>query len=776
MKKFYLAWLLLFALVGRAVSQCPSGPCPDRIQRAGGSCQIQSDGSIICTPRPGKNITLTTSGAGLILCNGVPCASGGGVTNVTLPPCSADSTGATDASAAINTCIALAVAAGTKRVYLPTGIYLISQAQITALSTIFNLASDNLEVFGDGVGKTIITMPASISTAGNVSVFLLSGLNQSIHDLSISGASTVSTSGEVNAIKITVGAYYSHIYNNEIYNMNGLNTAGAAGVDIGATYNAAEVSTTLGTVIVAGARTVTPASMNKIYAGRTLTIGGTTETITVTSITRTTFTATFANAHGASDAVTGISNANQYTLVENNLIRDSYLATAIICTSSGNTFRKNKIFHIGSNNTQHGLYMSAGNNLIEDNWVEGVSGYSFHQFRTGDHVHELSGNRWMNNTSLNPGTQHMVFSQDTSNGLNPFIPNLDDLERYTIVSGNTFKNTAWPATQQAGITSLSGAEIGVLFEQNILEDTTNVGPWVSLGDYSVISGNHARGLRGTASNAIFSVGSNGVVSNNTIYKVAASPAIKVSAGSIIEKNIITLTAGYYIGPASNIEVASNRGTGGDATFFTPSLSGLTGLNIHHNNFVTSAAAADIWTVSPTGEIANNSFTGGWFRANAVGALSKNLYVHDNAIQFSWYGRAVLLTKPGMGRLLFVATNNTTAALATARLVKLNASGELDLAGTGDTVFAGISISAIDNASGSDGTGSYIAGQPGTEFDGLATDGAWTVGHIGIISVTTAGKIHDNGTQTPPVAPASYVVFLDSGGGAGSAQVLVVKTL
>jgi hypothetical protein len=68
-----------------------------------------------------------------------------------------------------------------------------------------------------------------------------------------------------------------------------------------------QVSTTLGTSILAGTRTVSPPSMNNIYIGQKLAIGGTvSELVTVTSLTASTFTATFANGHINSDTVKAI--------------------------------------------------------------------------------------------------------------------------------------------------------------------------------------------------------------------------------------------------------------------------------------------------------------------------------------------------------------------------------------------------------------------------------------------------------------------------------------
>lgn len=66
------------------------------------------------------------------------------------------------------------------------------------------------------------------------------------------------------------------------------------------------IATTLGTNIAAGTRTVTPASMSKIYVGQRLFISQGTavgESVIVTAITTTTFTAVFAFAHVIADTV-----------------------------------------------------------------------------------------------------------------------------------------------------------------------------------------------------------------------------------------------------------------------------------------------------------------------------------------------------------------------------------------------------------------------------------------------------------------------------------------
>lgn len=68
------------------------------------------------------------------------------------------------------------------------------------------------------------------------------------------------------------------------------------------------VNTTVAAGIAAGTRTVTPASMSRIYVGQQLVIdsgAAVGEVVTVTAITATTFTAVYVNAHGAAFTVQG---------------------------------------------------------------------------------------------------------------------------------------------------------------------------------------------------------------------------------------------------------------------------------------------------------------------------------------------------------------------------------------------------------------------------------------------------------------------------------------
>lgn len=77
------------------------------------------------------------------------------------------------------------------------------------------------------------------------------------------------------------------------------------------------VNTTVAANIAAGSATVTPASMIGIVANMQLTIdsGNLQEIVTVASITSTTFTATFANAHTGPTTVQGINNTVGSTII-----------------------------------------------------------------------------------------------------------------------------------------------------------------------------------------------------------------------------------------------------------------------------------------------------------------------------------------------------------------------------------------------------------------------------------------------------------------------------
>lgn len=400
---------------------------------------------------------------------GTEVRAGGGssfasIVNVTQAPYNADNTGATDASAAIEA----AITAGAKRIYLPAGTYLISQAQLTAHATIFALTSDGVEFFGDGQGLTIVTVPPSITVNPSDSVIVrLTGKGQSVHDITWQGPTAVTGAEGLIVIEPYVDCYGPKIYNNEIVGWNNNKTAGAAGIHLGANWNDAQITTALGTVIVAGTRTVTPASMTGIYSGRILTIGGTSEYVTVTAVTQTTFTAVFANAHGASDSVVGVGNMYQGATVRDNYIHDCPKATAVVVGTYGNRFLNNRVERVGVTTSQHAFYVQAGRNLFQGNYVNGISGYGIHQYSTGSFTIDSSGNRYTDNEFVNAPVIVQLQNDEVSDGTNPYLPSGVGLDRYISFSHNTFRATGGFVSS---FQFLGNTPVDIDFSYNVIED------------------------------------------------------------------------------------------------------------------------------------------------------------------------------------------------------------------------------------------------------------------------------------------------------------------
>lgn len=410
-------------------------------------------------------VTAASSGTGTSLCPG-------GSKDVTDSPYNTDKTGATDASASIQSVIN----AGYKKICLPAGTFLMGQARITsteALISFYNAGSD-VEIFGMGMGRTIITVPASVTyqVSGNIMVWMVNGSRQSIHDITFRGTNTV-VSGTTAVVAASVTGFKQHIYNVEITGWGDGSTPGVAGIATDQPYYQNDSLTTLGTTILAGTRTVTPASMDGIYKGRLLWIQWPDEYVTVTAVTQTTFTATFAHAHPSTDSVGGWSNGVQNALIENVYIHDNPRMSAIVINSNGNTIRHAVIKRIGVSSNQHGIYMQGGQNDVDDVWIEGVSGYSLHDYSTHASVAESSGNKYHHITSIDPGTFHVLVSSefdDTSNGNNPYYPSGTGLTRYTTITDSLFRNTRATGSGIIGNIELTGP---TLFANNVLEDVSD---------------------------------------------------------------------------------------------------------------------------------------------------------------------------------------------------------------------------------------------------------------------------------------------------------------
>lgn len=464
---------------------------------------------------------------------------GQNITNVVLAPYLADNTGAADASAAIQQ----AINDGKKRIYLPTGTYLMGQTRITSTAQLINYYSggDDVEIFGDGTGKTIITVPPIPSyNAGDTTIInMANGSRQSIHDISFRG-NNAPASGHVNVIAADQSAFKQRIYNVEISGWGDGTTAGAGLITTYQPYYVNDLTTILGTTITAGTRTVTPGSMNGIYRWRLLVLnygGGNFENIVVTAVTATTFTAVFVNAHNASERLDGWTNSVQNATIENFDIHDCPRATGITMNSGGNVIKNGTIKRVGTNNNQHGLYVQAGQSSFRDVWIEGVSGYGIHQYSAHTQITEESGNVYDRITVIDPGFIQVLIegqdpnSNDISNGVNPLYPAGTPLSRYTVITNSTFRTTEG-GNPSFGYIDLSGP---TKFIGNTVDGAINVRAIKS--PYTIVNNNtylNGAGISPGAEN-IGGVGtsqssSTGAVSRTLYGMSAASSAPTYTAG------------------------------------------------------------------------------------------------------------------------------------------------------------------------------------------------------------------------------------------------------
>jgi hypothetical protein len=128
-------------------------------------------------------------------------------------------------------------------------------------------------------------------------------------------------------------------------------------------------------------------------------------------------------------------NGDQHATIAECHIHDSP-TTAIGINSNRNTIRDNRIERVGDNEYRHGIYAQGGYNLYQGNTVIDASGYSFHGWK---HVPNLdaSGDLWIDNTSINPHSGHIVVS-GIPNEINPAFPVGTPLTRNVFVLHNTF--------------------------------------------------------------------------------------------------------------------------------------------------------------------------------------------------------------------------------------------------------------------------------------------------------------------------------------------------
>ena len=626
----------------------------------------------------------------------------------------------------------------------------------------------------------------------------LAGQGQGVEGITFQNGAGLSGAFALNWVSIVPGGFDATVRDCEFNGGYGGNTAGGAAItSYTSVTGVPQVRTTLGAAVGPGWNTVTPGpigmagtGMAGIYIGKRLVVSAGEageEDVIVTARNGSSFTALFAHAHSAVEAITDRNNSTQRIRIENNYIHDCFACSGMVLNSGGAVVSGNKIVNVGLDDRQHGIYVQSGNNRIEDNWIEGVSGFGIHGHKAvpGE---DASGDVYQGNTIVNYARQCIIVDSIVSSG-NPEVARGEPLTRYATIANNTCRilkgagsrNIVQGIGVQIGGSSAAGTG-GVLIVNNILEDACGTTPncvWISTGSFhdAAVSGNHLRMLNGGAARQT-GISSNGggdvAVTGNIVenWNAPEGPALYLGSNTTAIGNIVGGAAGS--GPmaafsGANIIFCNNAVT-------QAGLSGLvaaavsSGVRICGNTLSgpEGSAVLDL-THMESGAIYDNSIVRGYMKTPAAGGKPA-LQIYNNDGELRWTGvapsHAVAMTR-SMGRLMAfpAGANPLTAGLAVAG----DGSGNLLTASAAGLVFQGFAVQDKTAAEGS----AYIVARESAEFDGAWTDGAWTAGHFGILSAASAGKIHDYGAVPPP-AGYSYVQFLDSGASAGSARVLLAR--
>lgn len=539
----------------------------------------------------------STTVLGHVKVDGTTIRSSNGIISSAMFFCTtADKTGATDATTQLQADLTTAIAAGVP-LYLPAGTYKIALTS----GVLFDISADRVEIFGAGIGKTVLLLPANTALTGHVKFFRTTAKHTHIHDLTMQGGAGISAAGQhvMYGVSVDTGAFYPHLHDLEAIGFYGNTAAGGSPFDLYQTWNQAEASITLGTAIAAGARAVTPGSMAGIYPGRRLAIGGTAEEVIVTSTTATTFTATFANAHGATDSVTAYANNNQYALVERCISRDSPQATGFVINSSANTIRDCAVINCGNATTMHGVYDQGGKNLVERCYFEGCSGYHLHGYKSAHNI-DASGCVYRDNISINPGAAHcIVQAAQTGDGTVPDLPNGSSDARYVLIMGNLFKTTKGAGT---GMIDCVNASVPTIIADNMLEDAAQKTGiyWITATAGGVIKDNTFRILNALDGFTAITAGAAMLIEGNHFLNWQYPGIINVLDGTRVVSNYFDWKPQYSgdqcikVSGGKGILVSGNQiacsGANGQAIRVIGNTSGL---SIVYNSITGAGAASAI---------------------------------------------------------------------------------------------------------------------------------------------------------------------------------------
>lgn len=478
------------------------------------------------------------------------------------------STGCTDASqyTDVPSALAQAEASTSKCLYLPTGMYPVGSPTSGAW---LNATADRLEIRGDGEGKSILRITSPLTLTSDLAVLRLFGVGQSVHDLTIDLGVGHTGAG----------------------NLAGISIYGSGGQ--GSFAGRAERST-IERVEVFGGYTATGAGGYGIGTYRL-----------------------YSDQGGA-----------QWVTVRDCYIHDSP-STAIGVNSSQNALINNRILRVGTNTLSHGFYAQGGSNLYEGNIVESATGYSFHGHKQVPSL-DGSGDRYIGNTSINPGAGHLVINSAV-NGSNPNVPTGAPLTRYATIENNVFRNTGGHRTPNA----IWCNGVPCLIEGNTLEDTytTTGAGWIEDTGGSVITGNLLTTL----------VAPDGAVN----YAMIRAQGI---AGSTITNN--RLTNGYY---GRGIVVYGARHSIQNNTVLTTANPGTDALQLSGDMLLATGnrleSTGGSYVLSFTAPLPTNlTFTGNYMRRPSNPLFSINLTGVTGTISANIYDGQPIWSGNGAGVL------------------------------------------------------------------------------------------------------------------------------
>lgn len=685
--------------------------------------------------------------------------------------------GVTDDTAALQADVTTVAATAHKRLHLPAGTYRVTATTgiLIDLST-----NNNLEVYGDGTGKTIVSFDAGVILAGETNLFALNGSHQAIRDLSIQiglGTPGVNT---IRGVEVDTDALYPTVERVEISGMFGGGNAGGAGLSTYRAWDEPTNTTTLGTAVAApGAVECTPGSMAGIYDGAWLRIdagGAAQEDLVVTSVTATTFTATFANAQDADHAVWVMGNGAQFGTYRDIFIHDATTACGICCNSRSNLFENVRIVKVGASALQHGFYVQQGNNEARGCYVEGAAGYSFQDYQASEDHLEDSANRYINCVSVNPATGHAWGQAHTSaSAENPQLLAGLPINRVTQYIDCQFRCTKDFDNTPSGITLYVSALVsGCWFEDTCLAAGNGAIIASGAGVKVSVAGCAFTSLR-TTGNECLKVGDSAVVvcTGNTVKGWPADVVVDEGGlGSVYSGNhIVAHSASALVTLASGAIFANNYVENQDTTAKVLTFEGQTGLEISGNSFV--GAASDhvllMWQNTATaGAFHDNAWTSGVIRYDVCPA---GLLVYDNSGMWAQIGDTTDLIAFGRGSGRFWGATSSTGTNTTPGMVVKFSSGLTFLpASTADeAAWVGVCVSSCLSGA----YPAYITGQPG-DVVYLRSTGAWTRGNVGRLS-TGAGNIKDTASVALPTgAGVRYVIFLTSGDTTGNPLGLICE--